>query len=162
LFFLSVPVIISAYKTAKIIGWQVYKKIGSSIELQSKKQRYFLYNVTKFTLIDMYHNVQWFALWLKIDIYFEIVLLISTAIVTKRIGFQVICIIMALLVSISLIFSRIAITKESNWMMFVFLFLQIVLLACNVYSLVGLFEYSTADLWFTGIVYGKFMLYRCL
>ncbi|KAG2211429.1 hypothetical protein INT46_004717 [Mucor plumbeus] len=136
LFFLSVPVIISAYKTAKIIGWQVYKKIGSSIELQ-----------------NMYHNVQWFALWLKIDIYFEIVLLISTAIVTKRIGFQVICIIMALLVSISLIFSRIAITKESNWMMFVFLFLQIVLLACNVYSLVGLFEYSTADLWFTGIVY---------
>jgi len=36
LFFLSVPVIISAYKTAKIIGWQVYKKIGSSIQLQSR------------------------------------------------------------------------------------------------------------------------------
>lgn len=106
----------------------------------------------------MYHNVQWFALWLKIDIYFEIVLLICTAIVTKRIGFQIICIIMALLVSISSIFSRIAITKESNWMMFVFLFLQMILSACNVYSLVSLFEYSTADLWFTGIIYGKFLL----
>lgn len=35
-FIISVPVIIAAYKTSKIIGWQVYKKIGSSIELQSK------------------------------------------------------------------------------------------------------------------------------
>ncbi|CEP11837.1 hypothetical protein [Parasitella parasitica] len=61
LFLLSVPVIISAHKTAKIVGWQVYKKIGSSIELQ-----------------NMYQNVQ---------------------------------------------------------------------------CLVGLFEYSAADLWFTGIVY---------
>ncbi|KAL9560102.1 hypothetical protein PS6_000436 [Mucor atramentarius] len=136
LFFLSVPVIISAYKTAKIIGWQVYKKIGSSIQLQ-----------------NMYHAVQCFALWLKIDIYFEIVLLICTAIVTKRLAFQIICIVMVLLVSASLVFSRIAITKESNWMMFVFLFLQMVLLACNVYSLIGLFEYSVADLWFTGIIY---------
>ncbi|KAL9556755.1 hypothetical protein MBANPS3_001736 [Mucor bainieri] len=136
LFFLSVPVIISAYKTAKIIGWQVYKKIGSSIQLQ-----------------NMYHTVQCFALWLKIDIYFEIVLLICTAIATKRLAFQIICIVMVLLVSLSLIFSRIAITKESNWMMFVFLFLQVMLLSCNVYSLIGLFEYSTADLWFTGIIY---------
>ncbi|OAD03702.1 hypothetical protein MUCCIDRAFT_163257 [Mucor lusitanicus CBS 277.49] len=136
LFFLSVPVIVSAYKTAKIIGWQVYKKIGSSIQLQ-----------------NMYHTVQCFALWLKIDIYFEIVLLICTAIATKRLAFQIICIVMVLLVSLSLIFSRIAITKESNWMLFIFLFLQIMLLACNVYSLIGLFEYSTADLWFTGIIY---------
>lgn len=33
-FILSVPVIIFAYKSAKIIGWQIYKKIGSSIALQ--------------------------------------------------------------------------------------------------------------------------------
>lgn len=105
--------------------------------------------------IDMYHTVQCFALWLKIDIYFEIVLLICTAIATKRLAFQIICIVMVLLVSLSLIFSRIAITKESNWMLFIFLFLQIMLLACNVYSLIGLFEYSTADLWFTGIIYGN-------
>ncbi|KAI8638936.1 hypothetical protein BD408DRAFT_422324 [Parasitella parasitica] len=136
LFLLSVPVIISAYKTAKIIGWQVYKKIGSSIELQ-----------------NMYQNVQWFALWLKIDIYFEIVLLIFTTVVSKRLGFQIICIIMTILVSVSLIFARFAITRESNWMMFAFLFLQVMLLVCNIYSLVGLFEYSAVDLWFTGIVY---------
>jgi hypothetical protein len=35
-FLLSIPVIISAYKSSKVIGWQVYKKIGGSIELQSK------------------------------------------------------------------------------------------------------------------------------
>jgi hypothetical protein len=35
-FVLSVPVILTAYKSAKIIGWQIYKKIGSSISLQSK------------------------------------------------------------------------------------------------------------------------------
>jgi len=109
----------------------------------------------------MYHAVQCFALWLKIDIYFQIVLLICTAIVTKRLAFQIICIVMVLLVSASLVFSRIAITKESNWMMFVFLFLQMVLLACNVYSLIGLFEYSVADLWFTGIIYGNSRLTNC-
>lgn len=109
----------------------------------------------------MYHAVQCFALWLKIDIYFQIVLLICTAIVTKRLAFQIICIVMVLLVSASLVFSRISITKESNWMMFVFLFLQMVLLACNVYSLIGLFEYSVADLWFTGIIYGNSRLTKC-
>lgn len=36
-FVLSVPVIISAYKSSQVIGWQVYKRIGSSIELQSKE-----------------------------------------------------------------------------------------------------------------------------
>jgi lysylphosphatidylglycerol synthetase-like protein (DUF2156 family) len=103
----------------------------------------------------MYHNVQWFALLLKIDIFFEVVLLICTAIVTNRTIFRIICIIMAILVAVSLIFSRVAITKESNWMMIVFLLLQIALFSSNLYSLVGLFEYSPQDLWFTGIVYGK-------
>lgn len=34
LFLLSIPVIYSAYKSVKVIGWQIYKRIGSSIELQ--------------------------------------------------------------------------------------------------------------------------------
>jgi uncharacterized membrane protein len=107
----------------------------------------------------MYHSVQWFALWLKIDIFFEVVLLIGTAIVTNQTSFRVICIIMAILVAMSLVFSRIAITKESKWMMFVFLFLQITLLSCNIYSLVGLFQYATTDLWYIGIVYGAYLYY---
>lgn len=36
LFLLSIPVIYSAHKSVKVIGWQVYKRIGSSIELQRK------------------------------------------------------------------------------------------------------------------------------
>lgn len=102
----------------------------------------------------MYRDVQWFALLLKIDIFFEVVLLICAAVVTTLIGFRIICIVMATLAAASLIFGRIAVSKESNWMMYVFQFLQLVLFTCFVYSLVGLLKYSNQNLWFTGIVYG--------
>lgn len=37
-FLLMIPTLFTAYKVIKDIGWQVYKKIGSSIELQSKEK----------------------------------------------------------------------------------------------------------------------------
>jgi hypothetical protein len=103
----------------------------------------------------MYHAVQKFELVLKIDIFFQVFLLIGVAIITEKTSFRVVCIIMTFLMASSLVFSRIAITRESHWMMGIFLFLQLMLFACDVYSMVGLFQYPSTDLWYIGIVYGK-------
>jgi hypothetical protein len=107
----------------------------------------------------MYHNVQRFALLLKVDIFFQVFLLIGTAIIAQTTSFQIVCIIMSILIAGSLVLSRIAITRESHWMMGVFLLLQLFLFACDAYILVGLFDYAFSDLWFAGIVYGKL---KCL
>lgn len=137
-FVLSVPVIISAYKSSQVIGWQVYKRIGSSIELQ-----------------NMYHNVQWFALLLKIDIFFQVFLLVGVAIIsTTRLSIFVFSIIMCLAMPCSMVLSRYAITKESRWMMLIFILFQLIMFSSVVYFLVGLFQFPADDLWFAGIVYG--------
>ncbi|CAO3642408.1 unnamed protein product [Mucor hiemalis] len=137
-FVLSVPVIISAYKSSKVIGWQVYKRIGSSIELQ-----------------NMYHNVQWFALLLKIDIFFQVFLLVGVAIISvARLPVFTFSIIMCTIMPCSMILSRFAITKESHWMMLIFILFQLILFGSVAYFLVGLFQFPADDLWFAGIVYG--------
>ncbi|KAG2211647.1 hypothetical protein INT47_008744, partial [Mucor saturninus] len=133
-FVLSVPVILSAYKSSKIIGWQVYRKIGSSIDLQ-----------------NMYHNVQRFALVLKVDIFFQVMLLIGVAIITGHLIFCILALVLAVLIAVGLFISRIAITRESRWLMYMFLSLQLALLACNIYCIIGLFDYD--DLWNIGIIY---------
>lgn len=44
-FILLIPTLYTAHKVVKDFGWLVYKKIGSSIELQSKKGiNYYLLN----------------------------------------------------------------------------------------------------------------------
>ncbi|KAI8076680.1 uncharacterized protein B0P05DRAFT_135377 [Gilbertella persicaria] len=136
MFALFGPVILSAYKTSKIIGWQVYKKIGSSIELQ-----------------NMYNIVQWFALLLKIDIFFEVFIMICTAIVTSAFNYRILCCIMVPVLIVSLILARIAITKENHGMMFIFLFSQVILFAMNIYSSIELLRYSPENQWFAGISY---------
>lgn len=105
----------------------------------------------------MYRTVQKFELMLKIDIFFQVFLLIGVAIITNKTSFRVICSIMAFLMAGSLVLSRIAITRESHWMMSVFLTLQLILFACDAYSLVGLCQYSGPDLWYIGVVYGLYL-----
>ncbi|KAI8375798.1 hypothetical protein BD560DRAFT_391930 [Blakeslea trispora] len=131
-----VPIIISAYKVSKVIGWQVYKKIGSSIELQG-----------------MYNVVQWFALMLKIDTFFEIVLMGCATVAAKTIYYRVLGCSMILLLTFALVLARIAITKESRWMMCLFLGIQICLLALNILLLADLLDNSIEMQWFAGIGY---------
>lgn len=101
----------------------------------------------------MYHNVQWFALVLKVDIFFQVVLLIGVTIITQRVIFRIITSTMSVLIAAGLLLSRIAITRESHWMMCIFLLLQLLLLACNAYCMIGLLAYE--DLWNVGIAYGE-------
>lgn len=103
--------------------------------------------------IEMFYKVQWLEFWLKVDIFFELVLIVFVAAITTNLVFRILCIIMAFFIAIGLVMARIAISYESQWMMFGFLFLQLLLFLCNVYSLFGLFLYS--DKWFTGIIFGN-------
>lgn len=99
----------------------------------------------------MYHNVQRFALVLKVDIFFQVILLICVAIITRHLIFCIITLVLAVLIAVGLFISRIAITRENRWLMYIFLFLQLGLLASNIYCIIGLFDYK--DLWNIGIIY---------
>ncbi|GAA5806765.1 hypothetical protein MFLAVUS_000113 [Mucor flavus] len=140
-FLLSIPVIIAAYKSSKEIGWEVYKKIGSSNHLKY-----------------LYHDVQRFALILKVNIFFQLFLLIGTTIISRKIAFVVISVAFSILLAIGLMFARVAISRESRWMMSVFLLLQVFLLACDIYCFIGLFEYPLTDIWHIGVVYETMMI----
>ncbi|KAI9273440.1 hypothetical protein EDC94DRAFT_194882 [Helicostylum pulchrum] len=135
-FLLSIPVIIAAYKSSKEIGWEIYKKIGGSNHLKY-----------------LYHDVQRFALILKVDIFFQVFLLIGTTIISQKIEFVVISVALSILLAIGLMFARVAVSRESRWMMAVFLLLQTFLLACDVYCFIGLFQYPLTDIWYIGVVY---------
>ncbi|KAG2236072.1 hypothetical protein INT48_006088, partial [Thamnidium elegans] len=135
-FLLSIPVIIAAYKSSKEIGWEIYKKIGSSNHLKY-----------------LYHDVQRFALILKVDIFFQVFLLIGTTIISQNIIFVIISVALSVLLAIGLMFARVAISRESRWMMAVFLLLQVFLLACDIYCFLGLFQYPLTEIWYIGVVY---------
>lgn len=105
--------------------------------------------------IDLYHDVQRFALILKVNIFFQVFLLIGTTIISQKIVFVVISVALSILLAIGLMFARVAISRESRWMMAVFLLLQAFLLACDIYCFIGLFEYPLTDIWYIGVVYGN-------
>ncbi|GAA5806770.1 hypothetical protein MFLAVUS_000118 [Mucor flavus] len=103
--FLIIPVTFySAVKVVKDYGWDVYKKIGSSIKIQ-----------------EMYITVQWFSLALKIDMYFEFcayalfLIYLATDFDYEPDFYTMfaIVLIMSMLTIPSLAFSRYAISKES-------------------------------------------------
>ncbi|OBZ87801.1 hypothetical protein A0J61_04150 [Choanephora cucurbitarum] len=150
---LTVPVILSAHKASKVIGWQVYKKIGSSIEMQGKLVYVSIQNGLKRKRIGMYNTVQWFALMLKINTFFEVVLMGCAAIATSLTIYRVIGGTMVVVLTFALIMARVAITKESRWMMCFFLVTQIGLLAINIFILTELLDASQEMQWFAGIAY---------
>ncbi|KAI8886482.1 hypothetical protein K501DRAFT_269837 [Backusella circina FSU 941] len=121
-----IPSMIAAYKTAKAIGWQVYKKVGVNVSLQR-----------------MYHEAQWFTLSLKIDMFFQATLLICAATASRFVYAIVICALLAVVNIFSLLISRLAIAKESHWMI-----------------LVMLFKYSTV--WATGVIYAFLSMFSII
>jgi hypothetical protein len=101
----------------------------------------------------MYHEAQWFTLSLKIDMFFQAILLICGAIASNFVYTHVICALLTVVNILSLLISRLAIAKESHWMMYIFLFSQFLLLCWVIFSLAMLFKYPTV--WATGVIYGK-------
>lgn len=141
--FLIVPVTFySAVKVVKDYGWDVYKKIGSSIKIQGKLYLsfYLLHktNMSYTNLLEMYITVQWFSLALKIDMYFEFCAY-ALFLIFLAIDFDykpdfytmfAIVMIMLILTIPSLAFSRYAISKESKAMMVSFIIFQVVSIGC--------------------------------
>ncbi|KAI9273436.1 hypothetical protein EDC94DRAFT_580398 [Helicostylum pulchrum] len=120
--FLIIPVTFySAIKVAKDYGWDVYKKIGSSIKIQ-----------------EMYITVQWFSLVLKIDMYFEFcayalfLIYLATDFDYESDFYTVFSIVLVMLIFTipSLVFSRYAISRESKTMMVSFIVFQVISIAC--------------------------------
>ncbi|CAO3642893.1 unnamed protein product [Mucor hiemalis] len=116
-FVLLIPTLYAAYKVVADFGWLVYKKLGSSIELQR-----------------MYTIAQWFSLLLKIDVFFELTF-IFIVLVTKYnwpgYGLNVqeksvyVYTGLAVCLVLSLPLAREALSRESYWLLGLFLALQL-------------------------------------
>lgn len=146
--FLAIPVTFySAIKVAKDFGWDVYKKIGSSIKIQGKLyfSFYLLHktNTSYDSHIGMYITVQWFSLALKIDIYFEFCAY-GLYVIALAFNFEddpdfyfvfSIVLVMTILTIPSLVFSRCAISKENKTMMILFILYQATCIGCVGYIL---------------------------
>ncbi|GAA5806766.1 hypothetical protein MFLAVUS_000114 [Mucor flavus] len=127
--------------TAKDFGWDVYKKIGSSIKIQG-----------------MYITVQWFSLALKIDIYFEFCAY-GLYVIALAFNFEddpdfyfvfSIVLAMTILTIPSLVFSRCAISKESKTMMILFILYQATCIGFMGYIIVLIKEMLITWYAFTG------------
>ncbi|KAI9273435.1 hypothetical protein EDC94DRAFT_194606 [Helicostylum pulchrum] len=122
-FLLMIPTLYTAYKVIKEFGWQVYKKIGSSIELQK-----------------MYRTAQWFSLLLKIDVFFEVTFIFivlftkyywyssGTLQATSSPAISYMYTAVAVCLTLSLPLVREAIARESYWLINIFLLIQFVFL----------------------------------
>ncbi|KAG2211677.1 hypothetical protein INT47_008774 [Mucor saturninus] len=127
----------AAKKATKDIGWDVYKKIGCSTEIQK-----------------MYIKVQWFSLMLKINIYFEFTsyalyfIMLASFSANWEQGSPTIPVLgvsLAVLVLIlpSLVMSRYAISRESNLLMTSFIVFQFVFIGSTVYVMYHKKEFLT-------------------
>ncbi|GAA5806771.1 hypothetical protein MFLAVUS_000119 [Mucor flavus] len=122
-FLLMIPTLYTAYKVIKEFGWQVYKKIGSSIELQK-----------------MYRTAQWFSLLLKIDVFFEVTFIFivlftkyywyssGTLQATSSPATSYMYTAVAFFLTLSIPLVREAIARESYWLINIFLLIQFIFL----------------------------------
>ncbi|KAI9344745.1 hypothetical protein BD770DRAFT_475783 [Pilaira anomala] len=120
-----IPIFYITSKVAKDFGWDVYKKIGSSITIQK-----------------MYITVQWFSLGLKIDIFFEIfayTLYLSYPTgnlaedIAKKSNFTFFAMLLTVILIVPFfILSRYAISMENKIMMILFIVFQLWLTICTI------------------------------
>ncbi|CAO3629388.1 unnamed protein product [Cunninghamella blakesleeana] len=134
------PTLFLVYRLFLDYGWRSYKKVGAHINVQA-----------------MYYMVNCFSLALKIDTFFEFLLMILYIIATSlhRIDDatpQIISSIMALLILIGLILARKAISDESYKLMYIFILIQCLFLATNGFILIK--SVQVEDPWFFVLFYG--------
>ncbi|KAI9344747.1 hypothetical protein BD770DRAFT_447093 [Pilaira anomala] len=117
-----IPIFYVTSKVAKDFGWDVYKKIGGSIKVQ-----------------EMYVTVEWFSLWLKIDMFFEIfayaLYLYSMNYLTEKRYTIPVMVATFILIIPSFILSRYAISMENKIMMILFIIFQLWFTICTIFIL---------------------------
>ncbi|KAL9560103.1 hypothetical protein PS6_000437 [Mucor atramentarius] len=145
IFLFIFPTFWVANRVTKDFGWDVYKKIGSSIKIQ-----------------EMYIHLQWLSLMLKIDIFFEFtsyfLLLLYQAFNTTaetHINLDMTpdsgLIIFIILLLPSFLLCRFSISKESHSLMTMFVAIQAAFIVNTVYIIVTTF--SVAASWYAYMMY---------
>ncbi|KAF1798728.1 hypothetical protein FB192DRAFT_1392983 [Mucor lusitanicus] len=145
IFLFIFPTFWVANRVTKDFGWDVYKKIGSSIKIQ-----------------EMYIHLQWLSLMLKIDIFFEftsyvLLLLYQTFNSTAETHINLDMtpdsglIIFILVLLPSFLLCRFSISKESHVLMTLFIAIQIGFIANTVYIIVTTFSVATS--WYAYMMY---------
>ncbi|KAI9300795.1 hypothetical protein BJ944DRAFT_272469 [Cunninghamella echinulata] len=140
LFVILIPTLFLVYRLFLDYGWRSYKKVGAHINVQA-----------------MYYMVNCFSLALKIDTFFEFLLMIlyTVAISLHKVDDiipKVISSIMAVLVLISLVLARKAISDESYKLMYIFIIIQSLFIAFNGFILIK--SVVVSDPWFFVLFYG--------
>ncbi|KAI8638937.1 hypothetical protein BD408DRAFT_422326 [Parasitella parasitica] len=145
IFLLIFPTFWVANRITKDFGWDVYKKIGSSIKIQ-----------------EMYIDLQWLSLMLKIDIFFEFLSYLLLFVYQKfNTPFEIASrlymspddglIVFIVLLLPSFILCRLSIARESHFLMSIFIFVQVAFLANTIVTAVVTFAVARA--WYAYMMY---------
>ncbi|KAJ8659477.1 hypothetical protein O0I10_004842 [Lichtheimia ornata] len=135
---LAVPTAFVAFMLQKHFGWDVIDKVGPERRLQS-----------------MYYTVQCFTLALKINFFFEVLLMAFYA-VCASVSSRPLCIAASVLAGVgllALLIGRQAIAWEAHWMMSLFSLMQGAIIFINMAVLVTITD--VVDPWYTLEIYAS-------
>ncbi|CAO3590672.1 unnamed protein product [Absidia cylindrospora] len=132
-----------SYKMTGEFGWMIYKKIGAD---QAVKQMYTIF--------------QYFVLCIKIDIFVEFLVscfyLIQFVIKSGQMDWHSwVFLIVTLFMLPMLYFSRVAVSRESNIQMVIFILFQGVV----IFEFVLVLTQTLSDSWYIWICFGNYQLY---
>ncbi|KAG2223410.1 hypothetical protein INT45_001716, partial [Circinella minor] len=133
---IAIPTAFVAFMLYKDYGWNLVERTGPDKRLQ-----------------DMYYTVQCFTLMIKIDIFFEVLLLVFYAVCANQVkALWIAATVLTLICLITLLLGREAIAKEKHWMMSLFSLFQggIIFINLGVMAMVT----DTKDVWYTLSIYG--------
>ncbi|KAI9322881.1 hypothetical protein BX666DRAFT_1899193 [Dichotomocladium elegans] len=135
---LAIPGAYIAYMLTKEYGWAVIERVGT--------ERY---------LKDMYYRVQCFELLIKINLFFEVLLITFFAVITSLVDIDLTigAAILAFLTLAMLMFARLGITYEAHWMMTVFFLFTVFIILVTLSILVLVTD--SEDPWYTMCIYAS-------
>ncbi|KAI9490229.1 hypothetical protein BDB00DRAFT_838883 [Zychaea mexicana] len=132
---IAVPTIFVALMLVKEYGWNLVERIGPDLRLQ-----------------NMYYTVQCFTLMIKIDIFFEVLLLAFYAVCANMsTDLWAAATALAILCLLALFLGRKAIADERHWMMSLFSLFQGAIIFVNLAVMVMITDPS--DVWYTLSIY---------
>jgi hypothetical protein len=144
-FVLIGPTFLVTRKVTKDFGWDVYRKIGSNLEIQA-----------------MYNDLQWLSLILKIDIFFQFtayvlyILYEHFAVNPFNLPNSAIITVFACALLPCFVLCRVSVSLESKLIMGFFILIQVLLLVNTIYTISS--SFTTATNWYAYLMYSKFFL----
>ena len=150
-----------SFQMSKQFGWNIYKKIGADVRIQSKSAHN-NYTVVLMKSIEMYRTFQFFVLCLKIDIFTEFLISLFYLIqFTREAGFGEamkqpdtwLQLIVTILILPFLYFARTAGSTESKMRMIIFIIFELLVIVH--FALILKDTFQPENNWYTWIVFGR-------